>query len=194
LFAVGVILVSLYADKVDLDQDCVLYGEIAYTPWNSLVIGGTDYGPRPLWMLGGVFLANVVFVLLFYKQLKICSFDPQMARAVGINERLWHYLLMAMVSLSVVAAFESVGAILVVAMLIIPGATAFLLTSRLSVMLILSVIIGAACAVLGFYGASLLDASIAGFMTVVGGLLFSLAMLYRSIARRLLQRKAAATS
>jgi len=190
MFAVGVILVAAFAESVDLDQDCVLYGEIAYTPWNTLVVGGANLGPRPLWVLGGMLLANLAFILMFYKQLKICSFDPQMARAVGINERLWHYLLMAMVSLSVVAAFEAVGAILVVAMLIIPGATAYLLTSRLSVMLALSVVVGAACAVIGFYGATWLDASIAGFMTVAGGLLFGLAMLYRSIRIRRLQRSA----
>jgi len=112
-------------------------------------------------------------ILLFYKQLKISSFDPAMAQAVGINERLWHYVLMGMVSLTVVAAFESVGAILVVAMLIIPGATAHLLTHRLHHLLIFSVLIGAICAVGGFYGAALFDASIAGFMAVVGGLVFA---------------------
>jgi len=193
LFAVGVILVSLYADQVDLDQDCVLYGEIAYTPWNSLVIGGVNYGPRPLWVLGGVFLANVLFITLFYKQLKICSFDPQLARSLGINERLWHYLLMGMVALSVVAAFESVGAILVVAMLIIPGATAFLLTHRLFTMLGLSLLIGAVCALGGFYGASWLDASISGTMTVVGGIVFGLALAYNAMRRHLAQRLALRT-
>lgn len=190
MFAVGVILVAAFAESVDLDQDCVLYGEIAYTPWNTLTVGGVNLGPRPLWVLGGMLIANVLFILLFYKQLKICSFDPQMARAVGINERLWHYSLMTMVSLSVVAAFESVGAILVVAMLIIPGATAYLLTSRLSVMLVLAVVVGAASALIGFWGATWLDASISGFMTVAGGLLFGLAVLYRTWRRRRLHGEA----
>ncbi len=184
LFAAGVILVAVFADTVDLDQDCVLYGEIAYTPWNLLVIDGVSFGPRPLWILGGIFLANLLFVTLFKRQLTICSFDPQMASSVGINERFWHYALMTMVSLTVVSAFESVGAILVVAMLIIPGATAYLLTSRLIVMLGLSVAIGAACAVGGFYGASVFDASIAGFMTVVGGVLFAAAMAVRTFRNR----------
>lgn len=177
LFSVGVILVSVYAGQIDLDQECVLYGEIAYAPWDTFVIGGADYGPRPVWILGGILLANLLFILLFYKQLKISSFDPEIARAVGINERLWHYLLMTMVSLTVVAAFESVGAILVVAMLIIPGATAHLLTRRLPTLLILSVVIGIVCAVGGFFAASWFDASIAGFMAVVGGVVFGLAAL-----------------
>ncbi len=183
LFSVGVILVSVYAGQIDLDQECVLYGEIAYAPWDTFVIGGADYGPRPVWILGGVLLANLLFILLFYKQLKISSFDPEIARAVGVNERLWHYLLMTMVSLTVVAAFESVGAILVVAMLIIPGATAHLLTHRLPTLLILSVVIGIACAVGGFFAASWFDASIAGFMAVVGGIIFAVA----ALATRLLK-------
>jgi manganese/zinc/iron transport system permease protein len=194
MFAIGVILVAAFAESVDLDQDCVLYGEIAYTPWNTWTLGGVNMGPRPLWVLGGMLLANLAFIALFFKQLKICSFDPQMARSVGINERFWHYALMAMVSLSVVAAFESVGAILVVAMLIIPGATAYLLTSRLSAMLALSVLIGAICAVVGFYGATWLDASISGFMTVAGGLLFTLALLYRAVRTHFMQRIALQTT
>lgn len=193
LFAVGVILVAVYTDQIDLDQDCVLYGEIAYTPWDTIVMGGRSLGPRAVWVLGGVLLANLLFVGLFYKQLKICSFDPHMARAVGINERLWHYLLMAMVSLTVVAAFESVGAILVVAMLIIPASTAYLLTGRLAVMLGLAIVFGAACAVGGYFMASWIDASIAGSMAVVGGVLFACTLmitstLHRFMARRAMQR------
>jgi len=185
LFAVGVILVSVFTGQIDLDQECVLYGEIAYVPWDVLVIGGQNYGPRATWILGGIFLSNLGFIILFFRQLKLCSFDPQMARAVGINERLWHYLLMTMVSLTVVAAFESVGAILVVAMLIIPGATAHLLTSRLSVMLVLAVGIGIASAVGGFYGASYFDSSIAGFMAVTGGFVFGMVLLVNAVRERL---------
>ena len=190
LFAVGVILVAVYTDQIDLDQDCVLYGEIAYTPWDTIVMGGKNLGPRAVWVLGGVMLANILFVGLFYKQLKICSFDPHMARAVGINERLWHYLLMTMVSLTVVAAFESVGAILVVAMLIIPAATAYLLTGRLAVMLGLAVLVGAACAVGGYFMASWVDASIAGSMAVVGGILFACTLLGTSVMHRISARRA----
>lgn len=184
LFAVGVILVSVYAGQIDLDQECVLYGEIAYSPWDRLMLGTTDMGPRSVWILSGALLLNVLFVLLFYKQLKITSFDPQMAQAVGISPRRWHYLLMAMVSLTVVAAFELVGAILVVAMLIIPGAVATLLTNRLPLVLGLSVVVGVISAIGGYYGAALVDASIAGFMAVVGGVVFVLAVfLSRALAR-----------
>ncbi|MFQ5498076.1 MAG: metal ABC transporter permease [Candidatus Zixiibacteriota bacterium] len=183
LFSVGVILIARYAGSVDLDQECVLYGEIAYTPYDTFVVGGTDFGPRATWILGGVLLANILFIGLFYKQLKITSFDPTTADAIGISSRLWHYLLMTMVSMTVVAAFESVGAILVVAMLIIPGATAYLLSNRLIFVLLLSVLVGSACAVLGFIGATYFDTSIAGFMAVSGGLLFVLTLTGVSVAR-----------
>lgn len=194
MFAVGVILIAIYADQIDLDQDCVLYGEIAYTPWDVAVVGGKSLGPRAVWILGGVLLANIAFILSFYKQLKICSFDPAMARAVGLNERLWHYLLMTMVSLTVVAAFESVGAILVVAMLIVPGATAYLLTHRLSVMLVLSGIIGAASAIGGFFAASAIDASISGAMAVVSGLILAIVMITTILVRRISAKRHVRTS
>lgn len=194
LFAVGVILISIYADAVDLDQDCVLYGEIAYTPWDTIVFGGTSLGPRSVWILGGILLANSLFIGTFFKQLLICSFDPQMAHAMGINERFWHYALMTMVSLTVVAAFESVGAILVVAMLIIPGATAYLITHRLKTMLLLSVLAGTIAALGGFFTASWLDVSIAGSMAVVAGLVFALVLIGSIVERRYHQRAARPTS
>ncbi|MBM3288776.1 MAG: metal ABC transporter permease [Candidatus Hydrogenedentes bacterium] len=178
LFAVGVILVSAFAGHVDLDAECVLYGEIASAPWDVWLWGGADMGPRAVWILGTITAANLVFVLLGYKQLKITSFDPAMAAALGINVTLWHYLLMAFVSFTTVGAFESVGAILVVAMLIVPANTAYLLTDRLSRMLALAVAMGIASAAGGYGLAALLDASIAGAMAVVSGALFVVAALF----------------
>lgn len=188
LFAVGVILVSVFAEQVDLDQECVLYGEIAYTPFDTFIVGGISYGPRAVWILGGVLLANLMFIILFFRQLKICSFDPALAIALGISERLWHYLLMLMVSLTVVAAFESVGAILVVAMLIIPGATAHLITSRLIPFLFVSVGVGILSALAGFFGASVYDASIAGFMAVAGGAIFAIVVIGTKIKQFMLTK------
>lgn len=178
LFALGVVLVSAYTGHVDLDQECVLYGEIAYVPWDVWIVNGKSYGPRALWILGSVLVLDIVFVVGAYKELKLTTFDPLLAQSLGISTRLFHYLLMAMVSLTTVAAFESVGAILVVAMLIAPGATAYLLTDRLPVMLGLSVVLAIASAVGGYFLAHALDASIAGSMSTVAGLLFMLAMLF----------------
>ncbi|MEK5477741.1 metal ABC transporter permease [Paenibacillus sp. FSL R5-0407] len=178
LFAIGVILISRNAAHIDLDLDCVLFGEIAYVQWDTLIINGYDMGPAAVWLLGGTLLLVLVVIGLFYKQFKLCAFDPALAAAVGIPVALFHYLLMGLVSLSTVASFESVGAILVVGMLIVPASTAYLMTDRLSVMLLYSVLIGAVSSAGGYYAAKWLDASIAGSMITVAGLLFVLAFVF----------------
>lgn len=178
LFAAGVIMVSRFAGQVDLDLDCVLYGEIIFTPYDTWSVGGLNLGPRAAWILGGITAANLLFVTLAYKQLKLCAFDPALAATVGINVTLWHYALMAFTSITSVGAFESVGAILVVAMLIVPPNTAYLLCDRLSLMLVLSVGFGVLSALGGYGLGTLLDGSVAGAMAVVSGALFLLAALF----------------
>lgn len=173
LFAIGVVLVSIFTRQVDLDLDCVLYGEIAYAPWDTLDFRGTNIGPKAIWGIGASFFLNVVVIGLFYKQFKLCSFDPALAAALGIPVAFFHYLLMGLVSISTVASFESVGAILVVGMIIVPAATAYLLTESLGKMIVISMIVGAISSIAGYYVAYLLDASIAGSMiTVAGGIFF----------------------
>ncbi|WEK53431.1 MAG: metal ABC transporter permease [Candidatus Cohnella colombiensis] len=178
MFAAGVLLISLNAQQVDLDLDCVLYGEIAYVQWNPLILGGIELGPKAVWLLGITLFLIVAIIGLFYKQMKICAFDPALAVALGIPVALFHYTLMGLVSMATVSSFESVGAILVVGLLIIPPATAYLLTERLSVMIVISVVIGVFCSIAGYFTAAMLDASIAGCMVCVAGLLFVLAFLF----------------
>ncbi|RAS89123.1 metal ABC transporter permease [Priestia endophytica] len=180
LFALGVVLVTIYADKVHLDVNHALMGDITFVPWNTLELFGYFLGPKAVWMLGTVALINFILMWIFYKELKITSFDPQMALALGIPVTFIHYLLMGMLSLSTVASFDSVGAILVVAMLIAPGATAYLLTDRLIIMIILSAAVGAVAAVVGYYSASYWNISIAGAMAASCGFLFLLAFLFSS--------------
>ncbi|WP_285891271.1 metal ABC transporter permease [Paenibacillus pasadenensis] len=177
LFAIGVVLVSMNARQVDLDLDCVLYGEIAYTAWNTLQIGGVDLGPRSVWLLGGTLLLVLAVIGLFYKQFKLCAFDPMLAAALGIPAALFHYLLMGLVSVATVSSFESVGAILVVGLLVIPPSTAYLLTDRLGVMIGLSAASGVAATLLGYLIAIWLDASIAGCIVAAAALLFAAAFL-----------------
>ena len=192
LFAAGVLLVSLNAQNVDLDLDCVLYGEIAYVQWNSLVLGGVDLGPKAVWLLGVTLFIIAALVTLFYKQFKLCAFDPALAAAIGIPVALFHYVLMGLVSMATVSSFESVGAILVVGLLIVPPATAYLLTDRLGAMIGLSLVIGVVSSVGGYYAAAALDASIAGCMVCVAGALFVLAFLFSPshgfVVRKLRQR------
>jgi manganese/zinc/iron transport system permease protein len=178
LFAVGVILITTFAGQVDLDQECVLYGEIAYVPWDTwMSASGESMGPRAVWILGAAFLFNVAWITLSYKELKVCAFDPELAASLGIPVALFHYLLMAATSITTVTAFESVGAILVVAMIVGPPATAYLLTDRLSRMLLLAVGIGILSSLFGYLLARALDCSIAGAMSVVIGFAFGLALL-----------------
>ena len=170
LFAIGVILITFFADQVDLDQECVLYGEIAFIgfeTWLSV--------PVAVWTLGGLFLAIIAFLYFGYKGLYITTFDPEYAATLGISVATWHYLLMGAVSVTTVFTFESVGAILVVAFLIVPAATAYLLTRKLLHMLLLSAGIGIIAAITGYYLAVWINASISGSMVVVLGVLFALA-------------------
>ena len=176
LFAIGVILISLYASRVDLDQDCVLYGEISNVALEPLVhIGTIAIAPESVVRMAGVTLGLVVLLLLFYKELLVSSFDRGLAFSLGINAHVMHYSLMAVLSVVVVSAFESVGSILVVAMLIVPGATAALLAQTLPRMLWLTVAHAAISSVGGVHLALYLESSIAAAMVVVGAFLFLLA-------------------
>ncbi len=178
LFAIGVIIVTVFASQVDLDQDCILYGEIAYVPWDIWFFAGMNMGPRPVWILGFVLLINIAFVLSCYKELKIYAFDRQLAVSMGIPVLFVHYGLMGTVSFSTIAAFESVGAILVVALIVVPPATAYLLTRRLSHMLMLSVGVGVLSSVSGYYFALWTNSSIAGSIAVMTGIYFALALFF----------------
>lgn len=179
LFALGVILISAFAGKVDLDQDCVLYGEIAYVPIDLWITeSGINMGPRVLYILGFVTLLLLAFTFFGWKELFLTTFDPSYAAIIGINTTLWHYLLMGAVSLTTVASFEAVGAILVVALLIAPPATAYLMTENLKKMLVYTCIIGVVVSVLGYYLATLIDGSIAGAMSAVAGVIFLAVFLF----------------
>ena len=178
LFALGVALISLYGSQVDLDLDCVLYGEIAYAPFDTLTVAGRNVGPLALWTNGLILLVNLAVVGFLFKQLKLCAFDPEMAAAVGIPVAALHYLLMGLVAATTVGAFESVGAILVVAMLIVPAATAYLLTHRLERMIQVAVLAGVISAIGGYQMARALDCSIAGAMATISGVLFAVAFMF----------------
>lgn len=179
LFAIGVILISAFAGQVDLDQDCVLYGEIAYVPLDVWITGsGVNLGPRAIYITGFALTIVVLFVLSGYKELYLTTFDPAYATAVGISTMLWHYLLMSMVSLATVASFELVGAILVVAFIVAPPATAYLLTNSFPKMLAFTIVIGILTSALGYYLAVWINGSIAGAMSVVSGVFFGLAFLF----------------
>jgi len=184
LFAVGLILIRQAADHVDLDPGCVLYGAIELTPLDTYEIYGYEI-PAAALTNAGMLLLNGLFVVILYKELKITTFDPALATTMGINANVMHYVLMTFVAATTVAAFESVGSILVIAMLIVPAAGAHLLTDRLPVMLVISLLIALASAVLGHVFAITIpvwfgfrDTSTAGMMGVAAGIIFLLVFLF----------------
>jgi len=192
LFALGLLLMAEvnHKTKVDLDVSCVLYGAIEFTPLN--VIHSVEWGdtwidiPLAAVTLGAVLVINLLLILLLYKEFNLSSFDPALARTVGVPATLMHYVLMSMVAVTTVASFEAVGSIIVIAMLVVPGATAYLLTNRLSVMLGISAVVGALSAILGHWGAVTLPpklgfedpTSTSGGMAVAAGLIFLLVWVF----------------
>ncbi len=177
LFAVGVILVTKFAGDVHLDTDAVLTGELAYAPLDRMNIGDFSV-PSSLPTMAVILIVNLVLLLLFYKELKLATFDPGLAAALGFSPVLLHYALMLCTSVTIVGAFNSVGSILVVALMIAPAAAAYLITDRLAIMIPLSVAIGIASAIGGYWAAVWLDSSIGGAMASMTGVLFFLTFIF----------------
>ncbi len=178
LFSIGVILIARYADRVHLDIDAVLLGELAFAPFDRWEMASRDMGPRSTWVMGGILLVNAAFLRMLYKEMKVSTFDPVLAGALGFSPALIHYAFMGLVSITAVGAFDAVGSILVIALMIAPPAAAYLLTDRLSRMIGLSVLIGVLSAVCGYGLATVLDANIAGSMATAAGGLFALVFLF----------------
>ncbi len=189
LFAIGLILIKQTADHVDLDASCVLYGAIEHTPLDSVLLWENKTShfsvPRAALVVGGALLFNALVIGLFYKEFTLASFDPALARTQGFRPMLMHYLLMTMVAVTTVAAFEAVGSIIVIAMLIVPPATAFLLTRNLPLLIALSLGLAALGAILGHLSSQLIpvltglpETTSSGMMATLSGFLFLLVWLF----------------
>ena len=184
LFALGLVLIVQAADRVDLDPGCVLYGAIETTALDKVELWGLQL-PRVIWVLGGVLCVNVLAVALLYKELKLSSFDPALATSLGIPASLMHSLLMILVAVTAVASFESVGNILVVAMLVVPPSAALLITDRMIRVIVWSVLIAAGSSVMGHWLATVVPSALgyrststAAMMAVASGLLFCAALIF----------------
>ena len=147
LFALGLVLIRVAADHVDLDPSCVLYGAIEL----AVIDGGPV--PQVVWLSGGILVLNLGLTLIFYKELRLAAFDPRFAETVGIPSGVLQYGLTVTTAITTVVAFESVGSILVIAMLIVPGATALLLSHRVGGVLGISLLLAAASAIGGHIAA-----------------------------------------
>jgi len=178
LFSIGVILIAKNANDVHLDVDAVLLGELAFAPFDRLVVAGVDIGPKSLWIIGTILLITITLLIAFFKELKVSTFDKGLAASLGFSPAIIHYGLMSVSSVTTVGAFDAVGAILVVALMIAPAATAYLLTTDLKKMLWLAIGFGVLSAISGYWFAHWLDASIAGSITTMLGLLFLVVYLF----------------
>jgi len=189
LFALGLLLVRLYADDVHLDADCVLFGAVETVVLDTV---GDSSVPTAAVLNGCVLAANLFLLGLCFKELRLTTFDPDLATSLGLNSMFVHYLLMAVTSVTLVAAFQSVGAILVITVLIAPPVAAFLLTERLHVMIALALLIAGSSAFLGhalalwtpvaIFGSlgfsTVDDSSTAGMTAIVCGFVFGAAFLF----------------
>lgn len=196
LFAVGTLLASIYFRGTHLDVDNVLLGHLEFLYLQPRWLDG-PFGRKPTLIMLGFFALNAGLVAVLFKELKLSTFDPALAAALGFAPAVLHYGLMTAVSLTTVAAFDAVGPVLVVAFLIVPAITARQLTDRLWLMLVLSVVVGVVAAFAGVWVAFRVGTNIAGTVAVGLGLLFALVLvaaprdgLVASAVRRWRQRRA----
>lgn len=178
LFSVGIILITQKLRNVHLDLDMVMVGDLTFAPLDRLIIRGADIGPRNFWVMSALTLVNVLFITVFYKEITLGTFDEGLARAKGFRPRLINYAIMFLVSLTAVGAFDSAGSILVIALFIVPGAGAYLLTNRVSGMLMISVLIAVISAGLGYGAAYALNAATSGTIAMVMGIIFAFIYLF----------------
>lgn len=164
LFALGLVLISVVPSQTDLGH--ILFGNLLGVSVADLV---------QVLVLGAVTLAILV---LKRRDLTLYAFDPTHAHAIGLNPRALGALLLGLLALTVVVALQAVGVVLVVAMVIIPGATAYLLTDRFARMLVIAPSIAAACATIGIYASYYLDAASGGMVVLTMGVAFALAYLF----------------
>ncbi|MBX3113300.1 MAG: metal ABC transporter permease [Fimbriimonadaceae bacterium] len=177
LFALGVLWISVDFQNVHLDTDSVLFGEVTLAPFDQLQIGNWNLGPQSLWILLFALLVTTVFLKLFRKELQISTFDPTLATISGFAPFGLHYGLMGIVSISTVSAFAAVGAILAVALIIVPTATARLLAHTVERVIQLAAVIGVGTALAGTSLAILFDLSISGMIAVLLGLVFTITII-----------------
>ena len=213
LFALGVLLMEQASSRnIDLDAGTVLYGQLQLLVWwdadrartfaELWSMGTVQAVPRQVWLLFAVCVAAFVFVTVLFKELRISAFDPALATTQGVHAGAMHYMLMIFVAIATVAAFEAVGSILVIAMLICPAATARLLTDHLRAQIVWSVAIAVCSSVGGYFGASVVPGwfgigavNPAGAITVASGVMLTLALLgspTHGVVSRVLRRRSLA--
>ena len=170
-FSIAVILITRYARNVHLDTEVVLIGEIILAPLHRINFLGLSL-PKALVQMSFVLLVNIVFIAVFFRKLKISSFDPVYAGVAGIAGAGLYYVFMALVSFTAVSAFESVGAILTISFFISPAASAYLISKDLKITILLAAVYALVNSCIGYFLAVKFNVSMSGMCALVSGLTF----------------------
>lgn len=183
LFSIATILINVYAQNIHLDIDAVLLGELAFSPfyqimWNEIMIGS-----YALWTMIGILIINLITLWILYRKLLFSTFDPDFAQSCGYRVHTIHWLLMTLTCITILAAFEAIGAILIIAFIIIPPATAYLLTHTIRNMLIIGILISVLGTVLGCLFANVFQTSFAASITTIYSMLFATTYLYKQMIK-----------
>ena len=176
-FALAVVLITKFARNVHLDTDIVLMGEVIIAPLNRTEFLGMDL-PKAFVQMGILFIVNLLFIIIFFKELKITTFDKGFAKLAGFSSVALFYALMTLSSLTAVTAFDAVGAILVVSFLITPGAAAYLISKDLKVMIAISVGYAVINSSIGYVLSLLMNVSMSGMTAAVAGVTFLITFLF----------------
>ncbi len=176
-FALAVILISRYARNVHIDTELILMGEVILAPLHRMDFLGMSL-PVSLVINSVMLLINVAFVIIFYKELKLSTFDTEYTIIAGFSATLLFYLLMTLVSMTAVTAFKAVGSILVISFFITPGLTAYLLTKDLRKMLVLTAFFGVFNSAIGYFLAVNWNLSMAGMCATVSLITFILVTVF----------------
>ncbi len=177
-FSIGVTLISLYARNVHIDADMVLLGEVAFAPFNRATFVGYDVGPVAFWSLGAIGIIALAVIILLFKEFVLISFDQEYARVAGFSPTFLFYLLMTITSIVAVGAFDIVGSMVTIALMIVPPATALLLCHRVYPLIITALSVDCLSSIVGYTIAHLADISIAGSIATTNGILFMLAFIF----------------
>ena len=176
-FALAVVLITKFARNVHLDTDVVLMGEVIIAPLNRIEFMGIDL-PKAFVQMGILLVINLLFVIIFFKELKVTTFDRGFATLAGFSSAALFYALMTLSSFTAVTAFDAVGAILVVSFLITPGAAAYLISKDLKVMIAISVGYAVINSSIGYVLSLLMNVSMSGMTATVAGVTFLLTFLF----------------
>lgn len=173
LFAVGVLLIAVFAGtNTDLDQECVLYGDLETTfldqiQWGNYVVGTVSHIK-----LIPLNIVIISFLIVAFKPIRIWAFNPDFGKIKGLKISVWHVVIMSLVSIHAVFSFESVGAIMVVGMLVLPSSTALLVVKRFHLVILLAILFSIVSCFLGFYLAIQLNVSIAPSIVMAASFIF----------------------